>query len=499
LSPEERRRLVVTGQYGVGLLGFWSIGHRMEIRSRVGGPNVHVLRLVEDEPRVALDELPADIGSADTFTEIVVTELHETGSRAVAGRRLAEYLAAELRGPILASGVEIEVHDAMAKGTAQKRFSVVPRRFTGEPLRIAGELPVADFPAAHVELYLARGAERPAIQVSCAGTLVADDIGELHALDLDAAPWIGCELSGLIDFPGFTVPPGSRRGVVPDRAAEAFARAMIDLRPLVEDELRRFDRERRAAADRQVVEELRRALRGLRGRLPQYDLPAVAGGGGGDAVADGRGAPEPLDPGEAGFGEPELFPAGALATVSIAPDPVEVAPGHEHRAHAAARDADGRLIRHPVSYRWSIEGAGFAVRGEGARPAVTADAATRAGATARLRVEVEQGGRTAAAEATVEAVEPLPDEAGFGIPEPHLVDAAGETWRSRFDGRRWEVNQMHEDYLALKGEARARLRYLLALLAKDLSQHAHRVPGAVEASEDVAAILALAERNLRGA
>ena len=43
------------------------------------------------------------------------------------------------------------------------------------------------------------------------------------------------------------------------------------------------------------------------------------------------------------------------------------------------------------------------------------------------------------------------------------------------------------------------VRAHLALLAKDLSQHAHRVPGAVEASEDVAAILALAERNLRGA
>jgi hypothetical protein len=90
------------------------------------------------------------------------------------------------------------------------------------------------------------------------------------------------------------------------------------------------------------------------------------------------------------------------------------------------------------------------------------------------------------------------DEVGLGIPEPALVDAAGETWRSRFDGQHWEVNQMHEDYLALKGEARARLRYLLALLAKDLAQHAHRVPGAVEASEDVVAILALAERNLRG-
>jgi hypothetical protein len=58
---------------------------------------------------------------------------------------------------------------------------------------------------------------------------------------------------------------------------------------------------------------------------------------------------------------------------------------------------------------------------------------------------------------------------------------------------------MHEDYLALKGEPRSRLRYLLALLAKDLAQQAHRVPGAVEASEDIVAILALVERNLRGA
>ena len=122
----------------------------------------------------------------------------------------------------------------------------------------------------------------------------------------------------------------------------------------------------------------------------------------------------------------------------------------------------------------------------------------RIGTTGRLRVEVEKDGHRAVAEVRVEVVEPRVEEAGLGIPEPTLVDAPGETWRSRFDGQRWEVNQMHEDYLALKGEARARLRYLLSLLAKDLAQHAHRVPGAIEASEDVVAILALAERNLRG-
>jgi len=447
VSAEERRRLVISGQYGVGLLGFWSIGRRMEIRSRVGGSGLHVLKLAEDSAKAVLDELPVDLGAAPTFTEIVISELHHTASRALTGRRLADYLAAELRGPILASGVTVELKDALARGLAQKRFAVVPRPFTGEPLRVPPEVAVPGYPSVRLELYLARGAERPAIQVSCAGTLVADDLGELEALDLARPPWIGHELSGVVEFPGFTVPPGSRRGVVPNEAAEAFAAALGSVAPAVEAELERLDRERRSAADRQVVQDLRKALRGLRTRMPQYDLPTTEGGRGEPPeAAAGRGAPEleVLDD-EAGGAEvapmaqPELFAPGPLARV------------------------------------------------------------VRPGATARLTVVARQEALEARAEATLEAVEPRSDEAGLGIPEPRLVDAHGETWRSRFDGQTWEVNRMHEDYVALRGEARARLRYLVVLLAKDLAQHAHRVPGAVEASEDVAAILALAERNLRGA
>ena len=256
-----------------------------------------------------------------------------------------------------------------------------------------------------------------------------------------------------------------------------------------------------------MVEDLRRALRGLRTRLPQYDLPPVPGGRG-EAAGEGRGAPElpdgrasaDVEPDVAPMVQPELFPAGPLAAVRIVPDPVEVAPGHEHRVRGEALDAEGRRIREGVAFRWSVEGGGFAVQGEGHRPAVVAEAALRPGTTGRIRLEaLDAEGRRAEAAAVVEVVARKVDETGLGIPEPNLVDAPGETWRSRFDGTRWDVNQMHEDYLALKGEARARLRYLVALLAKDLAQHAHRVPGAVEASEDVVAILALVERNLRGA
>jgi hypothetical protein len=502
LSADERRRLVISGQYGVGLLGFWSIGHRMEIRSRVGGSGVHVLRLTEDEARVALDELPAEIGAPGTFTELVVTELHDTASRALSSRRLADYLSAELRGPILGSGVQVEIRDATARGTAQRRFPVVPQPFMGERLTLPAELAVPGHSPLRLELYLARGAERPAIQVSCAGTLVADDIAELHALDLAVAPWVGCELAGLLDFAGFTVPPGTRRGVVPNQAADAFVAALGELRPLVEAELGRLERERRAAADRQVVDELRKALRGLRTRMPQYDLPTVAGGRGDGVEGGGAGAAEAGErdaAGEAPLAQPQLFPPGPLAAVRVVPDPVEVVPGRERRVRAQAMDAEGRALREGVAYRWGVEGTGFAVGGEGARPAVSAEGAVRPGASGRLRVEAEQGELRVEAVASVVAVEAPLEEGGLGIPEPSLVDAPGQTWRSRFDGQRWEVNQMHEDYLALKGEARARLRYLVALLAKDLAQHAHQVPGAKEASEDVVAILALVERNLRGA
>jgi hypothetical protein len=49
----ERHDEIVAGKYGIGLLGFWSIGHRMDIRSRVGGGEVWTLRMIEDQARAS--------------------------------------------------------------------------------------------------------------------------------------------------------------------------------------------------------------------------------------------------------------------------------------------------------------------------------------------------------------------------------------------------------------------------------------------------------------
>jgi hypothetical protein len=69
-------------------------------------------------------------------------------------------------------------------------------------------------------------------------------------------------------------------------------------------------------------------------------------------------------------------------------------------------------------------------------------------------------GDRAEASATVlvaDRPEPSADLAA-GVPEPELIDDAGARWRSRFDGQRWQVNASHEDYIALRGEPRSRLR-----------------------------------------
>ena len=275
LSPRERHDQIVAGKYGIGLLGFWSIGHRMDIRSRVSGGDVWALRMVEDQERAELIHDRMAFEASDTFTEIVISELHDSAQRLLTGRRLNDYLASELRGMLLATGAALEIRDGLARGLAERTFTVVPRRFVGERLALPDVAEVDGYPPARIEVYLARGGERAAIEVSCAGTLVADDAAELRAEGLDRSPWTGRGLTGLIEFPAFQIPPGTRRGIVPDAAAEAFARAMVEYGSHIEAELARLERERQATTSRQLLAELRRALRGLRARLPQYELPKV--------------------------------------------------------------------------------------------------------------------------------------------------------------------------------------------------------------------------------
>ncbi len=500
LTPTQRAERVVAGQYGVGLLGFWAIGRRLELRSRLRGGDLWALRLTEDEQQASIDRMAPPLDAAETYTEVVVLDIHPMAQRALSGRRLAEYLAAELRGQLLARDVEVTVYDGQARGTAQRSFAVVPRRFVGEKLAVPPQWEVPGFAPIRVELHVSSGGELPAIQVGCAGTLVADDIRELGALGFDGAPWAGCGLSGLIDFPAFRVPPGTRRGVMPDDAARAFAEAMDGLAEVITAELHRLERERKRASDRDVVKELRRALKGFQQRLPQYDLPHVPDGGSVGPAEDGGG---PLFAGtEESVSAPvvELFPPGPVAAVTIEPSHVRAAPGTERRIRAVAVDAEGRSVAGEAEFLWWVDGTDFTLRGAGSRPAICVLPTARHGATGRICVEVRSGGARSGAEATVQVSPPPEDVDGsaFGIPEPVLVSDPSSLWRSRLSSDTWEINEAHEDYVRLRSEPKSRVRYLLTLLAKELVQRSFAQPGSDQLLERMVEILAHAERNLRG-
>ena len=491
LTPEERYRLLQQGKYGIGLLGFWSVGRLLTIRSRVKGSDVFGLHLEEDTPEGLVAPERGQKRLEPTWTEVTIRDLHPAALRLLLGRRLADYLAFELRGQLLGRDVRLRVLDRLARGTAQKDILVRPPRFQGIPLREVAEWPVGGHPPLRVELHYLPEEHGPGrVALACAGTTVSDDLTLLEAVDLKYSPWDSGRLTGILDAPFLEVAPGTRRGIVPDAKAEAFAAAMRVLAERVQSWLSAYETAAGREADRTLHKRLRQVFRELQRRLPHYELFPVKDGAGGTGAGeslDGSRLPggEPDDAAPPGAGEdeaPELFRPGPLESVRVVPVARRLPVGAEAGFAARALDASGRAVRDGVAFAWSLpEGPGrletlpakpAAEEGRVAAPSGPARVAYLAEAvgTARVRVEAVQGERTATAEARVEVLEEVepPEPEDIGIPEPSEVKDAAGRWRSRLRGGTWEFNGSHPDYLMASRDPGRRFRYLATLLAKEL-------------------------------
>ena len=480
LSPAERHRQMTLGKYGIGLLGFWSIGRFMEIRSRVGGSETWVLRMEEDHSEADLAPIRGRLQTPDTFTEVVIHEVHPAADPQLLPRRLAVYLAGELRGQLLSRDVDLVIHDRIGRGLAQKLIRVKPQRFQGVPLDVPAELPIAGFAPARVELYLVPADEaRPArVALACCGTTVFDDVAHVDGADAPREPWSLGRFEGVIDVPDLQVAPGTRRGFVPNEASRAFLEALPALETRCR-ELLAADAEQRALEQHEDdARDVRRMFRRVRVSLPQYalfsvkrgrDLPAGATEGSSEGL-DGEPSQlesadtiAPADPSSSPRPDEFLFPVGPLAAVEIRPRRSVLAPGAERTLKAVARDADGRAIDAGVTFAWSLDGPGsIEPRGETALFRAPADPCE-----ATARVDASQGDRRAEATALLRVSETA-EGGDEGIPEPRPVAASGEPWRSRILDGEWQYNTSHPDYRVVQDDPRRRLRYLVHLFAKEL-------------------------------
>ncbi len=542
LSPEQRYQLFLQGKYGIGLLGFWCVGKVLLMRSKFGTDPVGVLRLEEDSSRYEIHKERRLLDLGQRFTEVLVIDLHEAASRQLAGRRLADYLAEELRGQLLIRDVELVIIDRLARGGAQRDFQVTPRRFRGVLVQEIQHLDLEGHQGARVELYYLSPdlQETGHVALTSGGTVVVDDLASLVGFGLVPSPWTSGRFDGLVECPELDVPPGTRRGFVPNAAAEALFRAMRAQRPVLEAVLDRFEEERRKESDKVLLKQLRRIFRGLRETLPHYDLFDVRSSAlleksmNPDENAGAHLSHLPADAEALAIfdqthetmhhkDEPELFPPGPLATVEIHPARASISPNHARPFHAVARDSDKQRIREGVAFSWSIvDGTDLATLTALALPGESPSddrsnsnaldscttihnssrvqlwASDRCEGMVTLTLTGEAKGAQATATAAINIVEDLASSTRrqSGLPEPQPFYDPSGNWRSRMNGDRWEFNSGHTDYLSTVGNDKRKLRYVASLLAKELVLKRFQMPNAGMLLEEMLEILSWIEGKI---
>jgi hypothetical protein len=476
----EGRGAGLQGEFGIGLLSFWTVGEQLTMTSTGADQRAWQMTMRKGDARYQLAQ--RRVLFADSGTELKISPLLE-GVRTLSGEKIQWYLASELRDRIRDAKVRITVLDKLAR----KQYAVEPRQFEG---RLLHNLPAVRTPFgdAYAELYLAEPGEHARVALTRLGTRVLEDLGTLPGLE--RPPWTSRYLEGLVDVPFLTLTPGTRSGIVHDDRFAAFVSALGPLAEHVHKLIEAQQRAEEEQASQQALKTIQKAFHEALLALPpeEYDWFDVQRRARHEGAAPGPDEAEsteaaPLDDGVPGVAETDgrgspqrqFFEfAGPLFAVVISPAAATV-PLHGTRAlRALPRDRSRRRVIDDLAFAWRV------VEGEGrldgsANQEVTFVAPSTPGLT-RLSVDVTQRDVTASAEALVTITDRLDDAINpamvnaRGLPGYTFERAAGELWRSRFDAGRnlIVVNSGHRDFVFATRQRALQLRYLVKLYVKEL-------------------------------
>ena len=109
-APE---RVGVHGEFGIGLLSFWSLGEQLRMISSDNEGRLHEMALNRGEQSYAVS--PVRRMFAPGGTRIIVGPLLESSRNILTGEKLRRYLSTELRDRIRTSGVRIQISDRISR------------------------------------------------------------------------------------------------------------------------------------------------------------------------------------------------------------------------------------------------------------------------------------------------------------------------------------------------------------------------------------------------
>ncbi len=478
----EGRGVGLQGEFGIGLLSFWTVGETLTMTSAGLDQRAYQMTMCKGDSRYKVTQ--RRVLFAEGGTELRISPLLE-GIRNLSGEKIQWFLASELRDRLRATKVRVLVLDKLSR----KQYEVEPRAFEG---RLLHQLPAVRTPYgdAYAELYLAQPAEPCQVALTRSGTRVVENLASLPGLD--GAPWSSGYLQGLIDAPFLSLTPGTRSGVIYD---ERYAGLLEALKPLEASANAIIEAQKKAEEEQSSQQSLRAIQRAFREALlalppEEYDWFDIQTRARADANGDrgsaGPGTGEPAEGdqiADLGVAEPtssqesqrQFFDyAGPLFGVVVSPAASTVPVNERRRFRVLPRDRSRRRVTNELSFTWDI------VEGEGSID-TTADQEVEFTAAAipglvRLRVTVTQREVECSAEALVTVTDGLPASVNSavvttrGLPGYTFERAAGELWRSRFDNGRnvIVVNNGHRDFVFATKTRALQLRYLVRLYVKEL-------------------------------
>ena len=472
----------IQGEFGIGLLSFWTVGEELAMCSAAADNTIYEMRMRKGDPSYSIVKRRTLI--PEPGTRLKIRPLLP-GIRQLSGDKLQWYLASELRERIRQSGVHIKVIDRQAR----KEYTVKPRDFTGQLLHNLPETKSVHGDI-YTELYLNESGSENEVGLYRSGTRILKSLSQLDAFQ--CSPWNEGFLQGIVDAPFLHLTPTTRAGVVQDEVFESFVQSMapvaVRLKEII-DEQKLAEEER---TSRETLRAIQRAFREAMLTLPaeEYDwfdinIRRRVAQAGGSARAEDRGengadnvAALPVTDGdtESDTRQKQFFEyAGPLHSVRISPGSCALAVGKSRKLHAIARDRNGNTIEENLIINWHIlEGAGDL--DEAGSEFATYQAPEEPGLV-RIGVTATQNETVCEAEALITVTDSLLPETkehsntGRGLPGYTFEHAPGQLWRSRYDTDQnlIVVNNGHRDFIFASKKTKAlKLRYMTRLFAKEM-------------------------------
>lgn len=454
----EQLRENIQGEFAIGLLGFAAISENLEMISRTAiSQKTASLNLKSGSLEYESSFLRKNLENSGT--EVRLYPVHRNISNRLTAEKLKKYLGEELRERIKKTKVKILIKDNVGQ---KRELEVKPLDYVGYKIQDISKVKTQDGNIIF-KLFIAQQVEEGKVSVYRRGTKVIDDVSEIP--ELKHEPWNNPMLKGMIDSRFINVPPGTRKGIVPDIKLQYLINAAESIENIVIDEIKKAEELKEKALSRDVLKTLRDAFSELIQELSEdyswFD------------TGSGPGIPTKRSPKtQTGRHKMVRIATGPLYKVTVTPKVSQMLINERKTFVAKAWTPNDELIPINVKYRWEIDPISLGRLEQNNNECVFVAGPEEGDVEITVQATLE--GKHAKSSVIVIILKAGKKTAESKFPTPIADYKPNEFWRSRWNKKvnTLVYNSGHNDYLEAKERSKkAYLRYLGFLFSKHLVLH----------------------------